>query len=73
MGHCCGGTGAVDAATPRKGGLATGAPAAPGRLTVKVYSETEALRAIENHPGYSVTRASFGPTTTVLTFTPKAR
>ena len=65
---CCGGTSNVP--VPRRfrpGGVAIKQQG----IRVTVYSEAEVQAQIKAHPGMSVVRADFGPTTIVLTFTPK--
>ena len=71
MGACCGGGGTYQPSpqTRFKGGGAQ----VTNKIKVTVYSEEEVKRAVAARPGYRYTRAYFGPTTSILTFSPKDR
>lgn len=70
MGNCCSGSIKEQPApqTRFKGGGAQ----KPDRIKVRVYSEADVEREVAARPGYHYTRAYFGPTTSILTFSPKA-
>ena len=70
MAQCCG-RGVTKTAQAQHSQRPGAPPVTTGRVQVRVYSEDEKNREIANRPGYQVTVARFGPTTTLLTFTPR--
>jgi hypothetical protein len=73
MSSCCGGGArALDKPSPQTR-FAGGGAQKTGNIRVPVYSEEDVARAVAARPGYRYTRAFFGPTTSILTFTPKDR